>query len=660
MYRVLTCLSAQHDWRLVVVAGLVCIVASICVVSLFQRAHAAQGRARAAWVAVAGISAGSGIWATHFIAMLAYDPGIGVAYDIGLTALSLVAAAAVTYGGLAVAVYIPARWGAPVGGGIVGTGVAAMHYVGMWALELPGRITWAPDLAAASIVLGIIFAVAALTIAVRSNTILGTCGAAILLTVAILAHHFTAMGAVETAPDPTRVINAFSVAPTMLALAIANAALAVMGMSIIAAMMDRHLRTQTLTLDVALNNMLQGICMFDARKRLLVSNSFYAQLYRIPPELLRVGTPHETIIAHRVTNGILAGEKSDVAVNQTITALGKLSTDTTSSRIDKLADGRLICVTRQPMPGGGWVATHQDISERLRFEKQRDDLTAKETRRASIDTAIASFRERVEGVLKTVSDSAGALKSTASTLFGSSEQTSQRAEAVVQASNEASVNVENAAFAASQLSGSIQEISRQLGQTNTIVDSAVSKAKATNAEFVGLARAAQKIGDVVRLIQQIAEQTNLLALNATIEAARAGDAGRGFAVVASEVKSLAVQTARATEEIGDQILEAQASTSGAVEAVRSIEERMGEISTYTSAVAASINEQSAATGEISHNVASAARETSKVVAVLGEVAGAAIATRTSAEIVLTASQAVESAVGNLRLEVESFLGRVAA
>jgi methyl-accepting chemotaxis protein len=245
-------------------------------------------------------------------------------------------------------------------------------------------------------------------------------------------------------------------------------------------------------------------------------------------------------------------------------------------------------------------------------------------------------------------------------LFGSSEQTSQRAGEVVQASNEASTNVENAAFAASQLSGSITEISLQLGHTTEIVFSAVSKAKATNDEFVGLTRAAQKIGDVVKLIQQIAGQTNLLALNATIEAARAGEAGRGFAVVASEVKSLAVQTAKATEEIAGQILEAQGSTSGAVEAVRSIEKSMGEISTYTSAVAASIRQQSAATGEISRNVASAAQETSKVVAALGEVAGAAIATRTSAEIVLTASQAVESAVGNLRGEVESFLRDVAA
>ena len=141
----------------------------------------------------------------------------------------------------------------------------------------------------------------------------------------------------------------------------------------------------------------------------------------------------------------------------------------------------------------------------------------------------------------------------------------------------------------------------------------VNEAETTNEQIAGLAEAAQKIGDVVKLIRDIAGQTNLLALNATIEAARAGEAGRGFAVVASEVKSLAVQTAKATEEIAAQILAVQGSTTGAVEAIRSIAGRMQEISSYTSAVAASVEQQNAATGEISQNVAGAAQGTGTVV-----------------------------------------------
>jgi methyl-accepting chemotaxis protein len=236
----------------------------------------------------------------------------------------------------------------------------------------------------------------------------------------------------------------------------------------------------------------------------------------------------------------------------------------------------------------------------------------------------------------------------------------QGAQGAVQASTEASANVQSAATAATEMAASIAEISRQLTRTTDVVRAAVSEAETTNEQIAGLAAAARKIGDVVELIGEIAGQTNLLALNATIEAARAGEAGRGFAVVASEVKSLAVQTAKATEEIASQIRAVQDSTAGAVDAIHGIAGRMNEISTYTSSVASSVEQQNAATGEISHSVEGAAQGTSKVVSVLGDVAGAAIATRGSAETVLSASRSVESAVARLRDEVEAFLAKVAA
>jgi methyl-accepting chemotaxis protein len=219
--------------------------------------------------------------------------------------------------------------------------------------------------------------------------------------------------------------------------------------------------------------------------------------------------------------------------------------------------------------------------------------------------------------------------------------------------------VETAAVAAEELSRSIDEISRQLTHTSNIVGLATSEARATDGEIAGLASGAQQIGDVVKLIRTIAGQTNLLALNATIEAARAGEAGKGFAVVASEVKSLAVQTAKATEDIASHILAVQNSTSSAVEAIRQIATRMREINEYSSALAAAVEQQNSATEQISHNVTSAADGTIHVVAVLGEAAGAAIATRSSAEIVRDASQSAEAAVANLRLEVEDFLAKVA-
>jgi methyl-accepting chemotaxis protein len=219
------------------------------------------------------------------------------------------------------------------------------------------------------------------------------------------------------------------------------------------------------------------------------------------------------------------------------------------------------------------------------------------------------------------------MRTTASQLLGSSDQTSQRAEGAVHAFHEACTNVETAAVVANELSHSIAEISRQLTHTSDIVALATGEARDTDGEIAGLAAGAQKIGDVVKLIRQIAGQTNLLALNATIEAARAGEAGRGFAVVASEVKSLAVQ---ATEDIASRILGVQNLTASAVEAIRQIATRMHEINEYTTAVAAAVEQQNSATGEISHNVASAAQGTGHVAAVLGEVAGAATETRASA------------------------------
>ncbi len=285
----------------------------------------------------------------------------------------------------------------------------------------------------------------------------------------------------------------------------------------------------------------------------------------------------------------------------------------------KSADGRLVAVINRPMADGGWVATHEDITERRDAERERASMQEQQQRRAMIEQAIAAFRQRVEEHLRTVTDGAMAMRSTATTLLASSGETSQRADGAVSASNEASTNVDTAAVAADELAGSIGEISRQLSMTPNIVRAAVEEAQGTNQQITALAQAAQKIGDVVKLIRTIAGQTNLLALNATIEAARAGEAGKGFAVVASEVKSLAVQTAKATEDISKLINAVQTSTGSAVDAIGRISGRMQEIDSCATAVSAAVQQQSAATAEISQNVASAADGAKLVVSVLGDV-----------------------------------------
>ena len=405
------------------------------------------------------------------------------------------------------------------------------------------------------------------------------------------------------------------------------------------------LTTQNFRLNAALNNMAQGFCMFDAERRLVVCNDRYARMYGLPPELAKPGTPHDLIIKHRVTHGILAGEKTDSAAHEKLENLTKHATDKISSRIDKLTDGRVIKVTRDPMPNGGWVAIHEDVTD--------------QDQRIVVDSAISSFRERVEEVLGTVASNTNTMKSTATVLFGASNQTKQRAEEALHGSNEASGNVAMVASSAEQLSGSIEEISQHLSQTLDIVSNAVAEAEATNDKYAGLVQAADRIGDVVKLIRNVAGQTNLLALNATIEAARAGEAGRGFSVVASEVKSLAVQTANATEEIARHIAAVQGSTHDTIGVLRTILERMREINTRTSGASASVVEQSKATVEITENSAKAARGTSAVVSALAEVTDAATGTRTAAETVLAASNSVDTSISNLRAEIEMFLGKVA-
>jgi methyl-accepting chemotaxis protein len=415
------------------------------------------------------------------------------------------------------------------------------------------------------------------------------------------------------------------------------------------------LRRMNGQLRTALNNMSAGLCMWSPSGDLILCNERYAQMYNLTPEVTQPGASLRDLLLHRIRMGNFSGDPDQYIADLLATiAKGKTATGVREH------EGRFIQLANRPMPGGGWVATHEDVTEQREAELARTAMLAVEGRRTAIEEAIAGFRTRVESVLKTVADSAAAMQITAGGLLKESEKTSQRAQSAVRSSNEASTNVAVAATAAAELAASIGEISEQLVRTTNVVSTAVEQAETTNAQISGLAEAAQKIGDVVKLISSIAAQTNLLALNATIEAARAGEAGRGFAVVASEVKSLAVQTAKATEDIAAQILAVQGSTASAVEAIRNIAGRMREISAYTSAVAASVEEQNSATSEISQNVEGASQGTHTVVHALDDVAGAATATKSSAETVLTASRSVESAVANLRAEVETFLRQVAA
>jgi len=446
-------------------------------------------------------------------------------------------------------------------------------------------------------------------------------------------------------------------ATSKLALSAVCAGLVTMLVAVVAGLdIVRRMQTDNTRMGVAINNMSQGLCMFDRNERLVICNQRYTELYQLPEDIVRPGRTLSDLLEWRIANGTFA--RDPMEYRHTLVsgmAEGKVITNEVKS-----ATGRIVLVINRPMADGGWVATHEDITERREAERERTAMQEQQQRRSLIDSAITAFRRRVEDHLRTVTDGAMAMHSTATVLLESSGQTAQRADGAVSASNEASTNVETAAIAADELAKSIVEISGQLATTTTIVRAAVEEAQGTNAQISALSEAAQKIGDVVKLIRTIAGQTNLLALNATIEAARAGEAGKGFAVVASEVKSLAVQTAKATEDISRLIGAVQSSTGNAVDAIGRIANRMQEIDSCTTTVAAAVQQQSAATTEISQNVAGAADGAKLVVSVLGNVTGAAGETKQSAESVLDASQAVEAAATELRREVEGFLAQVAA
>ena len=430
----------------------------------------------------------------------------------------------------------------------------------------------------------------------------------------------------------------------------------VVGLALAAVVIVKRRRAGAGLYALTLNNMTQGVVMFDAAGRLVVHNDRYLQMYGLSPDIVKPGAKLIDIVRHRFASGNLPRDPAQYAAELTESmAAGKVL-----SFISEATDGRAIAVVNRAIPGGRyWVGTHDDITERRMAEQKSALLAEQAARRAAVDEAIVWFRGSVEGVLKTVTDSVAAMKATASALSATSKDTTARADGAVTTSNVAFGGVETAAAAADELSTSIAEINRQLVSASTVVRAATTEAQSTNDVIGGLAQAAQKIDDVVKLIQSVAGQTNLLALNATIEAARAGSAGKGFAVVASEVKALAVQTAKATEIIATQIDAVQSSTKSAVDAIGSITRRMTEIGQFTAAIAASVQQQNGATGEISRNVAAAASGTQSVVAVLQRVSGAIAEMRNSADTVLASAAAVEQAADSLRSSVDGFLRKVA-
>lgn len=299
--------------------------------------------------------------------------------------------------------------------------------------------------------------------------------------------------------------------------------------------------------------------------------------------------------------------------------------------------------------------------ERRRLEAEQAEQRAVAERRAmAIEQVINGFDSDVSLILRTVAAASSELEATAASLSASAEESAQSATTVSAASEQASANVQTVAGASEELDASIAEIANRVQSSADVAGKALKAANETETMVEGLVASAEKIGSVVELINDIAGQTNLLALNATIEAARAGEAGKGFAVVATEVKSLASQTAKATEEIDAQITGMQGATGRVAAAIRSIGDIIQRISESSSAVAAAVEQQSAATREIVRNITEAATGTQQVSSNIVAVTQAATHTGAGASQVLTSSQELARQSETLKGKVETFFADIRA
>ncbi|TAH69100.1 MAG: EAL domain-containing protein [Rhodopseudomonas palustris] len=406
MLKIYTCLAVDHDLRLLVVASAICLFVSTVGVALFNRARAASGRMQLVWLTFVAMSAGFGVWSTHFIAMLAYIPAAQASYDPGLTLVSLALAILVIGAGAAIALVGPSIWYVATGGAVVGLGFAAMHFCGVTAVQRPALMIASPEYASLAATLGVSLSIPAAVIAVRRDDIIHTVIAALLFSLAILSLHFTAMASLAAVPDPDQLTIESSMSAATLALVIAGAAAAILGGCLIAALIDRRsssvIQRQKMLLDIATENIPQALCMFDAEGRAKLFNTRYAALIDIDPEQLK-GMKLTDQFQLRKTRGQFAGDP-EATFNAILT---DISSGEMVSRTDQsVLPGHVLRIIEQPLPDGGWVATIEDITEWRKTQERMvhlarhdslTDLPNRFTLREELDRALR-YSRRETGV----------------------------------------------------------------------------------------------------------------------------------------------------------------------------------------------------------------------------------------------------------------------
>jgi diguanylate cyclase (GGDEF)-like protein len=402
MYRVLACLTNEHDYWLVGLAALVCIATALTSFRMYSIACASQGRRRFGWAVITGVCTGSGIWATHFVAMLAYRGGLPTYYEPVATLGSLLVAIALAACGFALAARGD-RWSVTFGGAVVGVAIGLMHYIGMHALLVPGELSWDALLIITSLVIGVVLSTAAMLAFHRNTGTAAIASAGGLLTLAICGLHFTAMGAVTVQPDPTVAFQGFGINRVEMALVVAAVTFIALLTALAAAAIQKTnlrceaaLREQNSLFEIALHNLPVGLSMFDSEQRLIMCNPAYRRLYDLGDNLSCKGASFSDIVFDYVRreSGSDDGTRIDearhwITQHRSKLRLGKVFTETV-----RLTGGRSIFKRVSPIAGGGWVDVQEDITavqrsgEKIEWLARHDPLTGIANR--------FQFRERLE------------------------------------------------------------------------------------------------------------------------------------------------------------------------------------------------------------------------------------------------------------------------
>jgi methyl-accepting chemotaxis protein len=572
MFRVIGCIFQQHDLLLVLLAAGLCVFACATALAMIARARASTGRIKLVWIGAAAVVAASGIWGTHFVAMLAFHSSVPIGYEPFLTVLSILIAILLSAVGFRVAL-LPS--GAFAGGAITGAAISAMHFVGMAAVQIPARASWDVTYVVAAVLLGVTLNGAALWLALRrSDRWSQICGVAVF-TAAIVAMHFTAMAAITYTLDSSVAVSNAVMNPGILAITVAAVSILIVAFGLIGSLIDNHLAARSSS---EASRLRAHIAELETTKA-----EFQATSDRLSAALAQ---------ADMVTraNAASAAEQAEVVEEL---ALG----------LSKLAQGEMNYRLRRAFPGG--------------YRKLSDDFNAAMT--------------KLEDTLRLIHESVDTVSSTAEVIGGAAEQLSRRTERQAASVEEAAAalaqitatvqkNADGAA-GAHRVVGSATEDAAKSGEV-------ASEAVATMRKIEGSAR---QIGDILGVMDEIAFQTNLLALNAGVEAARAGDAGRGFAVVAAEVRALAQRSAGAAKEIkaligksAEQVGSGVALVNQMSAALSRILARTGEISQHVAMVAEGARDQAASLMDISNTVDQIDKDTQENTAMAEEATASAV------------------------------------